>query len=195
MTDYKTVTVYTDGSCPNNPSEVGGIGIFNQDTGIGIGYRVEDEEMTNNRAEMLAIIMAIISEDAERLEILTDSEYVSKNLAENIQKWRGDGYKGIKNQDLWEILFDLTYGAINVRFVSITHIRRSSHGGNVAADALATAASANKDNYLWNYKKDFTAWFNTDPKKRHKQKSKEKVTPVPKAATTKTGTTKRFMPF
>ena len=69
MTDSKTVSVYTDGACPSNPSPIGGIGIYNPSTGIGIGYRVQDEDMTNNRAEMLAVIMALMSEDAGSIEI------------------------------------------------------------------------------------------------------------------------------
>ena len=51
MTDSKTVSVYTDGACPSNPSPTGGIGIYNPSTGIGIGCTVQDENMTNNRAE------------------------------------------------------------------------------------------------------------------------------------------------
>ena len=192
MTDYETVRVYTDGSCPSNPSKVGGIGIFNQTTGTGLGYRVEDEDMTNNRAEMLAVIMAIMSEDAESLEIFTDSEYISKNLTENVERWRDNGYKGIKNSDLWEILYDLTYGAVNVRFVYVTFIRRSSHGGNVAADALATAASGTHLNYTWDYKKDLNAWINKEPKKRHKVKAdKPKKEVKPKQS----GAKGSFMPF
>ena len=146
MTDSKTVSVYTDGACPSNPSPTGGIGIYTPSTGIGIGYKVQDEDMTNNRAEMLAVIMALMSEDAGSIEIFTDSEYVSKNLTENIQRWRSDNYKGIKNSDLWEILYDLTYGAINVRFVYVTFVRRGSHVGNKVADALASGAANTTDN-------------------------------------------------
>lgn len=192
MTDYKTVSVYTDGSCPNNPSEIGGVGIFNQTAGTALGYRVEDKDMTNNRAEMLAVIMAIMSEDAESLEIFTDSEYISKNLTENVQKWRKNGYNGIKNRDLWEILYDLTYGAANVRFVYVTFIRRSSHAGNVVADALATAASGNINNAKWDYKKDLKAWINKEPEKRHKVKAK---LPKQEAKPKQSGAKGAFLPF
>lgn len=192
MTDSKTVSVYTDGACPSNPSPTGGIGIYNPSTGIGIGYKVQDEDMTNNRAEMLAVIMALMSEDAGSIEIFTDSEYVSKNLTENIQRWRSDNYKGIKNSDLWEILYDLTYGAINVRFVYVTFVRRGSHVGNKVADALASGAANTTDNYVWDYKKDINSWINKEPKKRHKEaskpKPKAKPAPKPEAKTS-------FMPF
>lgn len=203
MTDYETVKVYTDGACPSNPSPIGGIGVYNPGTGMGIGYKVEDENMTNNRAEMLAVIMALMSEDAESIEILTDSEYVSKNLTENIERWRSDNYKGIKNSDLWEILYDLTYGAVNVRFVYVTFIRRGSHVGNNVADALASGAANETGNYVWDYKKDLNAWINKEPTKRHKVKGTQPKVALgqtqerreKEAKPTTSGAKGSFMPF
>ena len=159
--------------------------------------------MTNNRAEMLAIIMALMSEDAESLEIFTDSEYVSKNLTENIERWRSDNYKGIKNSDLWEILYDLTYGAVNVRFVYVTFIRRGSHVGNNVADALASGAANETGNYVWDYKKDLNAWINKEPTKRHKVKGTQPKVALgqtqeqrkQEAKPTTSGAKGSFMPF
>lgn len=194
MTELKTVAVYTDGACPSNPSPIGGIGIYTPSTGIGIGYKVVDEDMTNNRAELLAVIMALMSEDAESIEIFTDSEYVSKNLTENVQRWRKDNYKGIKNSDLWEVLYDLTYGSVNVRFTYVTFCRRGSLIGNKVSDALASGAANELDNYTWDYKKDLKAWINKDPKVRHNtvKPKKAKAQAKPK---TKNEATKSFMPF
>jgi ribonuclease HI len=197
MTNEHVVRVYTDGSCRDNPSPLGGVGIFNQTTGIGLGYRVVDKDMTNNRAELLAVILSLMMEDADTIEIYTDSEYISKNLKENLPRWKENGYKKIKNRDLWEILYMLTYDS-KERFTYIEHVRRGSHGGNVAADALAQAASSTMQNYLWDYKKDLRAWVNKNPKQRSKLKPKKteiKAKPTASPKDKQTGTSGGFLPF
>ena len=60
----KRSIVYTDGSCPGNPGPVGGVGIYIPHTGMALSWRIEDESVTNNRAELLATILALMVEDA-----------------------------------------------------------------------------------------------------------------------------------
>ena len=119
MTSETRSTVYTDGSCPGNPGPVGGLGIYIPSLGQALSWRIEDEDMTNNRAELLAAILALIVDDASSIDIHTDSEYVSKNSVENLERWHKNNYMGVANQDLWKVMYALIYESN--RFVYMTH--------------------------------------------------------------------------
>jgi hypothetical protein len=93
---------------------------------------------------------------------------------------------------LWEVLYDLTYGSVNVRFTYVTFCRRGSLIGNKVSDALASGAANELDNYTWDYKKDLKAWINNDPKVRHNTVKSKKERTKPKI---NNEAEKAFMPF
>ena len=101
MTDYETVRVYTDGSCPSNPSKIGGIGIFNQTTGTGLGYRVEDEDTRSYKGTGLGLYLV--------------SEIVKMHGAKIYCK--NNNPKG----SIFTIQFKLDNGFIHAVFKSITN--------------------------------------------------------------------------
>ena len=164
MTSETRSTVYTDGSCPGNPGPVGGLGIYIPSLGQALSWRIEDEDMTNNRAELLAAILALIVDDASSIDIHTDSEYVSKNSVENLERWHNNNYMGVANQDLWKVMYALIYESN--RFVYMTHVRRGSCTGNVISDALAQGASAEHETYVWDYRVDLNRWLERNSKQR-----------------------------
>jgi ribonuclease HI len=193
----KRSIVYTDGSCPGNPGPVGGVGIYIPHTGMALSWRIEDESVTNNRAELLATILALMVEDAGSVTIMTDSEYVSKNSVENLSRWHGNDYMGVANDDLWRVMHALIYES--KRFVYLEHVRRGSNHGNVVSDALAQGASQNTDEtYVWEYKHDLNRWMEKNPEQRarlldtKKQSVSGNSAPVVKQMSAKqTGATKK----
>jgi len=157
--------VYTDGSCPGNPGPVGGVGIYIPHSGMALSWKIEDESVTNNRAELLATILALMVEDAGSVTIITDSEYVSKNSVENLERWKRNDYAGVANDDLWRVMYALIYESN--RFVYLEHVRRGASHGNVVSDALAQGASQNSDEtYVWDYKHDLNRWMEKNPEQR-----------------------------
>lgn len=164
--EKRSSIVYTDGSCPGNPGPVGGIGIYLPELGQALSWRIEDKDMTNNRAELLATILALIVDDSESIDIHTDSEYVSKNSVENLERWNKNNYMGVANDDLWRVLYSLIYESN--RFVYMTHVRRGSCTGNVVSDALAQGASAVAETYVWEYRVDLNRWLERNAEGRAK---------------------------
>jgi ribonuclease HI len=162
--ENRSSIVYTDGSCPGNPGPIGGLGVYIPTLGQALSWRIEDKDMTNNRAELLAAILALIVDDASSIDIHTDSEYVSKNSVENLERWHKNNYMGVANQDLWRVLYSLIYESN--RFVYMTHVRRGSCTGNVISDALAQGASADDETYVWEYRVDLNRWLERNSKQR-----------------------------
>ena len=110
----KHVTIYTDGACDPNPG-IGGWGA------ILIFGNVEKEisggapESTNNRMELTAAIEALtLLREPCQVTLFTDSEYVKNAFTQGwLENWLRRGWKTsdkkpVKNQDLWQRLYELT---------------------------------------------------------------------------------------
>ncbi len=109
MNKKNPVVIYTDGACSGNPGP-GGWGsvlLYN-------GHRRElsggESQTTNNRMEMIAVIVAL--ETLKRpcaVELHTDSKYVMQGITEWLPNWKARGWKTaakkpVKNVDLWQQL-------------------------------------------------------------------------------------------
>ncbi len=109
MNAKNPVVIYTDGACSGNPGP-GGWGsvlLYN-------GHRRElsggESQTTNNRMEMIAVIVAL--ETLKRpcaVELHTDSKYVMQGITEWLPNWKARGWKTaakkpVKNVDLWQQL-------------------------------------------------------------------------------------------
>lgn len=103
--------IYTDGGCYNNPPNKG-IGAFayiiRTDDPIAhiIGCKISGS--TNNRTEMMAILLALEDHPQDSLFIYTDSGYCVNGLYKYLDNWISNGYitsskEPVKNQDLWNI--------------------------------------------------------------------------------------------
>lgn len=127
----KFVTIYTDGSCLNNPGRGGwaGILIYNGKEKCISGA---ENNTTNNRMEITAVIksLEILKESCE-VEVYSDSSYVintfMQNWIENWQKnnWKNANNKDVLNKDLWEQLYTL------VNKHKVTFIKVKGHSDNV----------------------------------------------------------------
>ena len=140
------IIVYTDGSSRGNPGP-GGYGIVMQK--FGTDYLKEFSEgfkkTTNNRMELLAVIVALekIKKEKQHVHIYTDSKYVSESVEKKwVDSWEKKGFKNKKNPDLW-IRFLKIYRKHKVQFFWIKG--HNNNPTNERCDFLAVQASKNKD--------------------------------------------------
>ncbi len=136
-----TVEIYTDGACKGNPGP-GGWGVLLKSGSTEKELFGGERETTNNRMEMLAVIMALEALKRPCHVILhADSQYVLKGMTEWLAGWKARGWKTaskqpVKNVDLWQRLDALVSGAghrIDWRWVK----GHDGDPGNERADALA----------------------------------------------------------
>ncbi len=140
------VNVYTDGACSGNPGR-GGYGIIMEL--VGKTYKKEFSEgyrrTTNNRMELLAVIVALEQLKKEGMQVLVFSD--SKYVVDSVEKgwvfgWVKKGFKDKKNPDLWR-RFLLVYRKHQVKFRWIKG--HNDHPQNERCDQLAVMA-AKKEN-------------------------------------------------
>lgn len=141
------IHVYTDGACLRNgrPDAAAGVGVyFGPRDPRNVSEPLEGYPQTNQRAELTAILRAldITSEDDRPLTLYSDSQYSMKCITEWLPKWRQNGFKtsrgdDVKNLDLIEPIDDMIQerGRYGFRFEYV----RSHEGdeGNEMADQLA----------------------------------------------------------
>ncbi len=136
------ITIYTDGSAKGNPGK-GGYGIVlsagKHYKEISQGFR----HTTNNRMELLAVIVGLESLKKPGYEVLvvSDSKYVVDAVSKKwVFNWKKKNFKGKKNQDLWK-RFLKVYPKHNVSFRWIKG--HAGHAQNEICDQLAVMASEN----------------------------------------------------
>ena len=133
------IKIYTDGACKGNPGP-GGWGALIDDGNVQNEIFGGEDNTTNNRMEIMAVIMALETiEVDDEITVFTDSKYVQKGINEWIKNWKINGWrssnkKPVKNKDLWIQLDDLT-SKLKINWVWIKG--HSGHLGNERADFLA----------------------------------------------------------
>ena len=138
----KHVIIYTDGACRGNPGP-GGWGAVLNYNGHEKGISGFEEDTTNNRMELLAVIEALNAlKHACSIELHTDSTYVKNGVEQWLENWKAKGWKTankkpVKNQDLWQRLDEA-----KSRHTISWHWVKGHAGidGNEKADLLATSA-------------------------------------------------------
>jgi ribonuclease HI len=136
------IKIFTDGSSKGNPGP-GGYGIVlkykDKVKEISEGYR----KTTNNRMELLAVIVALESLKTNKhpIEVYSDSKYVIDSITKGwVFSWEKKGFKGKKNPDLWRRYlkvhsdFDITYHWVK---------GHNGHIENERCDVLAVEAASN----------------------------------------------------
>ena len=147
MAEAQPIVIYTDGSALGNPGP-GGYGILmlykNQKKELSQGYRLT----TNNRMELLAIIVALESLKVSDRDVMiySDSKYVIDSVTKGwVFGWVKKGFKGKKNADLWRRFLQI-YPKNKVKFTWVKG--HANNPGNERVDKLAVAASNDKKNHL-----------------------------------------------
>ncbi|AFZ83202.1 ribonuclease HI [Candidatus Kinetoplastibacterium blastocrithidii TCC012E] len=141
MNSYSKVELWTDGACKGNPGPGGwGVMIIYPD-----GKRIDlyggENNTTNNRMELLAIIEGLkkVNKDFINIDIYTDSKYVVNGMTKWINNWIKNNWhtasgKDVKNIDLWKILCNQVIES-NVKWYWVEG--HSNNEGNNIADRLA----------------------------------------------------------
>ncbi len=122
LDDQSSVILYTDGACSGNPGAGGWASILSYQ-GKEKVLSGGEEQTTNNRMELMAVIMGLESVKKEDVpvEVYSDSAYVvnafNQNWISSWQKnnWRNSGKGEVLNKDLWQRLLQQT-GRLQVRF-------------------------------------------------------------------------------
>jgi ribonuclease HI len=134
------ITVYTDGACTGNPGK-GGWGVFWNDLeGVPHEFYGGETHTTNNRMELMAVIIAMEKLSSQPKKIMTDSTYVYKGVTEWLQGWKAKGWKNsrkveVLNKDLWQRLDVLVAASPKTQFAWVK--AHNGEPGNERADALA----------------------------------------------------------
>ena len=135
------IQLYTDGSSRGNPGP-GGYGVVLK---CGTHYKELSEgfeETTNNRMELMAVIVGLEAIKRENAEVIvySDSTYVVKAVNEGwVFGWEKKNFDKKANPDLW-IRFLEVYRKHRVRFIWIKG--HAGHPENERCDALAVAAAS-----------------------------------------------------
>jgi ribonuclease HI len=140
------IDIYTDGACSGNPGP-GGWGAILRARGHERELSGGDEETTNNRMELTAVIRALEAlKRPSTIRLHTDSRYVMDGAAKWLTKWKANGWKTadkkpVKNVELWRALdAAMTRHRITWKWVA----GHSGHLENERADQLARAAIPEK---------------------------------------------------
>ncbi len=139
------VHIYTDGAAKGNPGP-GGYGVVMEM--VGTPYKKEFFEgfrhTTNNRMELLAVIVGLEKLKAPKTSVLVVSD--SKYVVDSVEKgwvfgWEKKYFKDKKNPDLW-MRFLKIYRQHHVKFMWIKG--HNNHPQNERCDELAVMASQQK---------------------------------------------------
>ena len=139
------VHIYTDGAAKGNPGP-GGYGVVMEM--VGSPYKKEFFEgfrhTTNNRMELLAVIVGLEKLKAPKTTVLVVSD--SKYVVDSVEKgwvfgWEKKYFKDKKNPDLW-MRFLKIYRQHHVKFMWIKG--HNNHPQNERCDELAVMASQQK---------------------------------------------------
>jgi ribonuclease HI len=112
MSNKTVVELFTDGACSGNPG-IGGWGALLVCKGVEKELSGVEEETTNNRMELMAVIQGLSSLKRHCfVKITTDSTYVRDGITKWIFNWKKNGWKTaakkpVKNVDLWQRLDEL----------------------------------------------------------------------------------------
>jgi len=137
------ITIYTDGSCLNNPGNGGWAAIININNDVKkISGSVKDT--TNNKMELMAPIKALQEiKEKQPIEIYTDSQYVKLGITDWVHKWIKNNWQTskkepVKNKELWIQLYELT-NSFDIKWIWV-----KAHAGNLLneeVDLLAKQAA------------------------------------------------------
>ena len=135
------VDIYTDGACKGNPGP-GGWGVLLKSGDSERELWGGEEETTNNRMELTAVIEALRALKRPcHVRLHVDSQYVLKGITEWLPGWKARGWRtsarqAVKNVDLWQTLDHLV--ATGGHRIDWHWVRgHDGNAGNERADEIA----------------------------------------------------------
>lgn len=151
----KKLIIFTDGACINNPGKGSWAFSIRDQENRKIHFSGFDKETTNNRMELMAVIKCLevltkVDEDFH-LTIHSDSKYVVDGMNSWVYGWLKKAFKGVKNPDLWKLLFSLSK---HERFKNVEWVWVRGHNGNVENEFVDSLCSKVFANPIQNCKKE-----------------------------------------
>lgn len=137
------IEIFTDGACLGNPG-AGGWGAILRYKEVEKELSGAEEQTTNNRMEMKAVIEALKALTRPcNITLYTDSKYVMNGVTEWLQgwkqnRWRTSAKKEVKNIDLWQEL-DALLSSHKIQWVWVKG--HAGHPENERVDKLASDAA------------------------------------------------------
>ena len=149
MAEEYNVILFTDGACIGNPGPGGWACILRHvPTDVEKRFSGGERHTTNNRMELAAVIegLAALKEEGLRVQVVTDSQYVSVGMTEWLPNWlRNNWRRGskptspkVKNVELWKRLTALC-DRHRVDFVFVPG--HAGHRENEECDRMAVEAA------------------------------------------------------
>lgn len=137
---------YSDGGAEwgGTPHAVAGCGVyFGADDARNVSMRLPGPVQTNNRAELFAALVAVLSmpADADRT-VYTDSMYTIRAVTEWCPRWLADATMPPRERsENWDLIHVLHTALQDRPRVSLKHVKgHNGTHGNEEADRLATQA-------------------------------------------------------
>ena len=137
------IKIYTDGACSGNPGP-GGWGYVIVENGKLQSSKGSESQTTNNRMELLAVIVGLeaLKKHHQEVTVYSDSKYVVDAVEKGwVFNWEKKNFKANKNQDLWK-RFLKSYRVHQVHFKWIKG--HAGHPQNEKCDQLAVAAAESR---------------------------------------------------
>lgn len=135
----KNVQIYTDGACRGNPG-IGGWGATLSHNSTLKEIYGGEQDTTNNRMEMMAVIQALsLLKKPCVVTLNSDSKYVLQGINDWMPNWKKRNWKTaakqpVKNVDLWKQIDQLAQPH-EIKWVWVKG--HSGNAGNDRADELA----------------------------------------------------------
>lgn len=138
------IKIYTDGACSGNPGVGAWAALVVNSNGERHAISGAFKSTTNNRMELVAVIMALqMTNEGEVVDLYSDSQYIVSAFEKGwITNWVRRGWKTaqkkpVANRDLWEKLIELA----NKRKFSPIWVRgHDGHVENELCDQMAREA-------------------------------------------------------
>ena len=138
----KHIEMFSDGACSGNPGP-GGYGVVLRYNGKEKELSGGDANTTNNRMELMGVIMGLAAlKEPCKVTLTTDSKYVVDSITKGwVYGWKKKGWiksdkKPALNVDLWEKLLPL----LETHEVTFVWVKgHAGHPENERCDALAVS--------------------------------------------------------
>jgi len=153
--NIEEITLYTDGTSTRNGSEnsIGGAGIWHKENSeLNRTIRIPGKGITNQKAEIIAIMEAVKKETKKKMTIISDSKTVLEGIIKHHKKWEDHDWLYIENRKEWE---ELIY-RLRIRRAETTFKWVKGHNGNIGnekADELADEGALEENEDIIEYKK------------------------------------------
>ncbi|KAG8919944.1 hypothetical protein FRC00_010703 [Tulasnella sp. 408] len=142
--EERTLELWTDGSATDfgTATQKVGFGVWSEETVYRRSSKLTSEPVTNNRAELMAVVVGLsMAPPDRRVIIYTDSQYVVTGLTESTTHWEDSGWFGVTNADAWRKAWHL----IRTRTAETSVRKVAAHTGIVGNEEADTLAKAGAD--------------------------------------------------